>query len=131
MPEHPINPIISIGRYSVAAVFLLSGILPLFNQATSFALLTPLTDSPVWQTVLFYAMVVMDIGLGILACCTQSKRIWQAMLVMVLSYTLVCSMIMPQLWLEPLGSLLKNITILSWLWVLAFYCPTAQNPMNR
>lgn len=109
-----------IGRFTVALIFILSGSIPLFwsDQEASLQLLNPFAWSEKYNLYVFYALIVTDIGLGILALFHRSLFVWIAMLIVTLGYTIVISIYSPILWLEPLGSIPKNIPIISWLLVL-------------
>lgn len=109
-----------IGRFTVALIFILSGSIPLFwsDREASLRLLNPFSWSEKHTLYVFYALIVTDIGLGILALFHRSLFVWIAMLGVIFGYTIVISICSPVLWLEPLGSLPKNIPIISWLLVL-------------
>jgi DoxX-like family len=47
-----------------------------------------------------------------------SKTLWQAQALLVLIYTVVISIYLPEFWLHPFGPILKNIPFLTLLWLL-------------
>lgn len=117
------SQIFQIGKISLAIVFILSGTLPMLNQNASLLLLEPFTQRVAWQWLLFFGMVVMDIGLGLGALWFQRSWYWCLMFAVVLSYSIVIGIMSPALWLDPLGSLPKNISLLAWLWVMVGLAP--------
>lgn len=115
-----LNNIEKMGRFTVAIIFILSGSIPLFwsDREASLQLLNPFEWPEKYNLFVFYALIVTDIGLGVLALFHRSLFVWIAMLAVTLGYTIVISIYSPILWLEPLGSIPKNIPIISWLLVL-------------
>jgi hypothetical protein len=69
--------------------------------------------------LLLYAAAGIDIALGVATLILpRRKLLWLAQIALVLSYTLIITVRLPELWLEPFGSVLKNIPILVALAIL-------------
>lgn len=60
-----------------------------------------------------YATSALDVGIGVLVLLDGRGR-WATgvQLAVVTSYTLVLGWLLPQLWTDPLGALVKNLPIL-------------------
>ncbi|MGI0119185.1 SDR family oxidoreductase [Zooshikella sp. RANM57] len=70
------------------------------------------------QAPLVLSSSILDLTLAILFILRwQPKLILCLMLLSVLSYTLVLGVLAPFTWLDPLGGLLKNLAVISSLWV--------------
>jgi DoxX-like family len=59
-----------------------------------------------------------DIALGLLTLFTPSKTLWKVQALLIIIYTLVISIWLPEFWLHPFGPILKNIPIFTLLWLL-------------
>ncbi|MFZ2449471.1 MAG: SDR family oxidoreductase [Methylovulum miyakonense] len=106
----------------IALVWLWSGITSLFfypHQA-SYELLAETGVTGIAAPFTLYGLAFMDIGLGL---ATLARYRWQALLklqmAIVLVYTLVISVALPEFWLHPFGPILKNLPFLMVLWICA------------
>ncbi len=62
---------------------------------------------------------ILDIALGILSILPRrAPFLWTAQILLVLVYTAIISVFLPQLWLEPFGPVAKNVPILALLLLL-------------
>jgi uncharacterized protein YbjT (DUF2867 family) len=109
--------------FVLAAVWIASGIVGLSLHES-----TALTVFPGWapQTtrVVALASSVADFVLGLaLLTGRATQRVLQAMLVMLLVYTLVIGSAAPLHWLDPFGGLLKNLPIAATLSALLLMAP--------
>lgn len=108
-------------RLSVGAVWLATGIvsLGLYPIEASYELLAR-TGTPVMLMPLFlYGAAVLDIALGILTVIPRRSRwLWAAQAALVLVYTIIISLKIPEFWLHPYGPILKNLPFLAGLWIL-------------
>jgi len=57
----------------------------------------------------------------------KRRLLWLAQIAVVLAYTAIISVRLPQLWLEPFGPVLKNLPVLAALWLLYV---TEERPWN-
>jgi len=104
----------------IAFVWLWSGITSLFfypHQA-SYELLAATGVTGFAAPFMLYGLALMDIGLGL---ATLTRYRLQALLnfqiAIVLVYTLVISVALPEFWLHPFGPILKNLPFLIVLWI--------------
>lgn len=106
---------------TLVAVWLISGLAGLLATPAQFApLLSELGVAPEWQRPLVWATSVLDIVLGLLLLLRIRVRAVLALMgVSVLAYTALLGVLIPSLWLDPLGALVKNLPILLGLLVYA------------
>ena len=55
---------------------------------------------------------------GLALCCCHQPVVYKLAAVNLLVMTVVATVLLPSLWLDPLGSLSKNLPIASLLWAL-------------
>lgn len=117
-PPSPPAPLL---RLSLIAVWLGTALVSLIElNGQSLQLLTraglvpgALTRSLIWGGVL------IDLALGLAIWLRPGKTVYLAALIIMLSMTALATLMLPDLWLHPLGPLLKNLPIAALLWVLA------------
>jgi len=107
-------------RYSIAIVWIITGLLSLgiYPQQDSFALLAHIGIEGTAALVALYLGSTADIALGLLTLFAPCKTLWLTQAALVLIYTLVISVWLPEFWLHPFGPILKNIPFLTLLWLL-------------
>ena len=113
------NKIYRISQITLGIVFIASGLIPLLlsDPVARLQLLNPLPFPTSWQELLFYSLVAMDVLCGIIALLRPSRFIWAILFIVVLGYTVIITAFAPEIWREPFGTLLKNLPILSLLWI--------------
>jgi hypothetical protein len=107
-------------RFSLAVVWIVTGVLSLglYPQQDSFDLLARIGIEGAAASAALYLGSTADIVLGLLTLFAPSKTLWQAQAALVLLYTVVISIGLPEFWLHPFGPILKNIPFLTLLWLL-------------
>ncbi|HIV70511.1 MAG TPA: DoxX-like family protein [Candidatus Aquabacterium excrementipullorum] len=73
---------------------------------------------PGWQAAAIWGGIALDVALGLAMCVWPRRSTWIAALCAMGTMTLVATALTPDLWLHPLGPLLKNLPIAAVLWVL-------------
>lgn len=113
------HKIYRISQITLGIIFIASGLIPLLlsDPVTRLQLLDSLPFPKSWQEQLFYGLVVMDVLCGIIALIRPSRFIWAMLFIVVLGYTIIITAFAPEIWREPFGTLLKNLPILSLLWI--------------
>lgn len=105
----------SLLRLSLAFMWLASAIVSalLFPKAGSYLLLTKVGISIDWQPFLLYLASLINgiIGLGLLFNYKIKLNCLLQIMVMT-AYTVIITLKMPNLWLEPFGSIVKNVPVL-------------------
>jgi DoxX-like family len=108
-------------RVAVAAVWLWTGIvsLGLYPTESSYALLarTGLTGAPAIAALYMAALLDLALGLGTLVL-TRRRWLWRAQLILMIGYTVIISLWLPEFWLHPYGPLLKNIPFAAAIYLL-------------
>lgn len=113
-------------RYVVAGVWIWTGLVSLwlYPSAQSYALLAQTGFSGGLATFLLYSAGALDLLLGLLTLALARRWrpwLWMTQLGLILFYTLVISMRLPEFWLHPYGPILKNLPLLLVLLMLWVY----------
>ncbi len=107
-------------RLSVALVWIVTGILSfgVYPVADSYALLARTGIRGALAPVMLFGAAALDLLLGVLTLFLQRRWLWQVQIVLILGYTLIISLRLPEFWLHPYGPLLKNLPMLAAIVVL-------------
>jgi DoxX-like family len=107
-------------RLSLAVVWIVTGIISLgiYPVQDSLGLLARIGLEGNFALLTLYAEALLDIVIGCFTLIAPSKTLWQLQAAIILSYTLVISVYLPEFWLHPFGPILKNIPFLTLLWLL-------------
>jgi uncharacterized membrane protein len=78
-----------------------------------------ITSRPIASLAL-YGAAGLDVALGLATVALSRHRrwLWALQIAVVLVYTAIITVRLPELWLEPFGPILKNVPILVVLWGL-------------
>jgi len=111
-------------RLSIALVWIATGIvsLGLYPVEQSYALLARTGVPAALQPLLLYGAAVLDLLLGVLTLWPLQprwrRRLWFAQIGLIVVYTLIISVRLPEFWLHPYGPLTKNLPMLALLALL-------------
>ncbi|AOB31305.1 hypothetical protein AKI39_12315 [Bordetella sp. H567] len=108
-------------RWSIAFVWLFTAAVSAFGYplADSYALLARTGVPAAWQPLALYGAIAMDLLLGLSVLIPRRPRwIWPAQAALVIGYTFIISLRLPEFWLHPYGPLSKNLPFLAVLWLL-------------
>jgi hypothetical protein len=108
-------------RWSIAAVWIWSGIVSLgvYPVQESYVLLARVGATGTMATLLLYGAAALDFALGVGTLAMHRRRwLWLAQIVVILVYTALISVRLPEFWIHPYGPLLKNLPMLAALWLL-------------
>ncbi len=110
-------------RYTLAVIWLASGALSLgiYPQQESLAMLAQVGLSGKAAVAALYAGSLLDLALGILTLTRPVRGLWLVQAGVIIIYTAIISLWLPQYWLHPFGPVLKNLPILLLLWLLYQY----------
>jgi ABC-type branched-subunit amino acid transport system permease subunit len=113
--------LLPILRTSIAFVWIFTGIVSLgvYPVASSYELLARVGTPPALMPLSLYGAGLLDLALGFLTLRSRPPRwLWVVQASLVLIYTLIISVKIPEFWLHPYGPILKNLPFLAGLWIL-------------
>jgi len=107
-------------RTSLGLVWLSAGLLSLgsFPLDDSLALLARVGAGPALGMALLYGAAGLNLLLGLATLAWPGRRLWVAQALLVLLYTAIISLFLPEQWLHPFGPVVKNLPILALLGLL-------------
>ena len=108
-------------RGSVAVVWIVTGVLSLgiYPVAESHALLEQAGVPRNLAPLFLYGAAALDLVFGILTLVMKRRaRLWLAQIAVIVGYTAIISVRLPEFWLHPYGPILKNLPMLAALWLL-------------
>jgi len=103
-------------QFSIGFIWLFSGLTYAFfwPKIGSYGLLAQIGINTFWQPIVLYSASTLDIALGIaMLCGWYLKKICILQIIVTLFYTFILTLIIPALWLDPLGPLTKNISLIA------------------
>lgn len=107
-------------RLTLAIVWLITGLLSLgiYPQQESLALLGRMGLHGTPALAALYSGAITDMTFGVLTMFAPNKKLWITQALLIITYTLIISLWLPEFWLHPFGPILKNLPILMLLWLL-------------
>ncbi len=107
-------------RFSLVAVWLGTAVASAVEwQGASQALLVQAgLQSPAWMQIWIWGGIAADAAVGIALWRWPGRAAYAAALVLMAAMTAIATALLPGLWLDPLGPLLKNLPIAALLAVL-------------
>jgi uncharacterized protein YbjT (DUF2867 family) len=108
-------------RLSIAAVWIVTGIVSLniFPAEASYALLQRAGVPRGLAPFFLYSAAILDLVLGIATLVLRRRRaLWLAQIALMLGYTAIISIRLPEYWIHPYGPILKNLPMLAALVLL-------------
>jgi uncharacterized protein YbjT (DUF2867 family) len=108
-------------RWSIALVWIVTGIvsLGLYPVQESYALLARAGVEGALAPPMLYGAAALDLAFGIaILVCKRRSRLWLAQIGVILLYTAIITLRLPEFWLHPYGPLLKNLPMLAAIWLL-------------
>src|SRR5690606_28745536 len=119
-------------RWSMGVMWIVTGIvsLGLYPVQDSYHLLARAGVPSALAPLALYGAALLDIILGILCFAPVRRRpVWLAQAALILAYTIIISVRLPEFWLHPYGPILKNLPVLAAIWLL-YRCEPA-TPSKR
>lgn len=107
-------------RYALAAVWLITGFVVLFiyPKEDSMQLLLRVGLTGLAADAVLYLGAILDVVMGLLTLTVCRRWLWQGQALLIIGYTIIISIWLPEFWMHPFGPLLKNVPILALLWLL-------------
>jgi hypothetical protein len=102
-------------RHSIGLLWIVSGVLSLglFPVEQSLAMLGRVGLTGTLASVALYGAAALDIALGLATITMKTAWLWRVQIALVLGYTALITLYLPELWLHPFGPVLKNLPILA------------------
>jgi uncharacterized protein YbjT (DUF2867 family) len=108
-------------RWSIALVWIVTGLvsLGLYPRESSYALLARVGVPETWFPLLLYGAAVMDFVFGIATLLLRNRQwLWFAQMAVIVLYSVIITVRLPEFWLHPFGPLLKNLPMLAGIFLL-------------
>lgn len=105
-------------RASLALVWVVSGVLSLgiYPVEESLSMLARIGLASPW---VLYGAAVLDIALGVAIYVVKRRRwLWRLQMALIVGYSVIITLWLPELWLHPFGPVLKNLPMLAALLLL-------------
>jgi uncharacterized protein YbjT (DUF2867 family) len=123
---HPIadwarlNALLPLLRAAVGVVWIVTGLvsLGLYPVAESYRLLAQVGIGPALAPWFLYGAAALDLALGIAVFGSRRRWLWRLQIGLILVYTAIISVALPQFWLHPFGPVLKNVPLVALLFAL-------------
>lgn len=119
--EAKLRLLLPVLRLSVALVWIVTGIvsLGLYPVADSLALLARVGLTGAAATLSLYGAAAIDLLLGIATLALHRRRtLYKLQMLLILGYTAIITLWLPEFWLHPYGPVLKNLPLLAAIWLL-------------
>lgn len=111
-----LNWLMLIARWALAVVWLIAGIVSLgiYPVEESYLLLERVGITGIFAAWTLYGAAMTDIGFGLATLFLRQRQVlWIAQATLIIAYTIVISIFLPEFWLHPFGPLVKNLPILA------------------
>jgi uncharacterized protein YbjT (DUF2867 family) len=108
-------------RFTIAAVWLWTGVVSLwlYPHASSYDLLARTGAPEALFPLLLYGAAALDLALGAATLLLRRRRtLWLLQLALILGYTVIITLKLPEYWLHPYGPILKNLPMLAAIYFL-------------
>lgn len=108
-------------RISLAIIWLVAGIISMgiYPVEESYFLLARVGVPEDFASIILYGAASLDIIFGIGTLFLRHRKfLWIAQAVLIILYTLIITLYLPEFWLHPFGPIIKNLPILAIIWLL-------------
>jgi uncharacterized protein YbjT (DUF2867 family) len=108
-------------RFTIAAVWLWTGVVSfaLYPRASSYDLLARTGAPESLFPLLLYGAAALDIALGAGTLLLRRRRgLWLLQLALIVVYTIIITIKLPEYWLHPYGPVLKNLPMMAAIYLL-------------
>lgn len=116
-----LNTLLPLLRLSVALVWIGTGVLSLglYPVEGSYALLAQVSLKGPLAAAALYGAGALDLALGLTVFVRRHRLwVWRLQLAVIIAYTLLISVALPEFWLHPFGPVLKNLPLLAAIFAL-------------
>lgn len=105
-------------RIVLATIWIVTGVLSIYTRQDSMNLLVRVGLHGFPALVVLYLAAALDILLGLLTLMRVGKLLWMMQAFLIIAYTVIIALRLPEFLLHPFGPMLKNLPILLMLWLL-------------
>jgi hypothetical protein len=108
-------------RLSIAVVWLTAGVVSmgLYPVTDSYALLARVGVPSAIAPLALYGAAALDIALGIGTLILRRRRfLWLLQLAVIIAYTAIITVWLPEFWLHPYGPVVKNLPVIIAIYLL-------------
>lgn len=105
-------------RGVLALLWLWSAAVSLLWPATGLALLAPFGLAGAAACMVLIGASAMDAAFGLLTLARPGPRLWQAQIALILGYSLLIALRLPEFLIHPFAPVAKNLAVLALLWQL-------------
>lgn len=108
-------------RFSIAIVWFVSGVVSfgVFPRDESYALLARADIETLWAPSMLFGAAALDLAFGFGTLLLRNRYwLWLAQLALIIVYTLIITVYLPEFWAHPFGPILKNIPMVAVLVLL-------------
>ena len=107
-------------RLALAGIWLVTAALSfgLYPIDGSLELVAGLGLSRDMSLAVVYAGAALDLVMGVLTLAWPRRWLWLLQIVIIVTYSMLATVLVPEYWLHPFGPLLKNVAVLALLWLL-------------
>ena len=108
-------PPVELLRTSIAVVWIATAIVSagVYPVEDSLALLARVGLSGDAALVALYGAAALDLAIGLAVLGVRRRWIWTVQLVVILAYTALITVFLPEQWLHPYGPVLKNLPLIA------------------
>lgn len=113
-------------RWTLAVVWIVTAMVSLWVYPVdqSLQLLQRVGAPAVWAPMLLWSAALLNLALGLATLCLHRWRpLWSLQALLIIFYTAVITLRLPEYWAHPYGPLLKNLPMLGLLWLLHELAP--------
>ena len=108
-------------RISLSAVWLMAGVVSMgiYPIEESYVLLERVGIMGTLAPIVLYGAASLDIVFGLATLFLPQRRLlWLAQATLIIIYTIIITIFLPEFWLHPFGPLIKNLPILATIYLL-------------
>jgi hypothetical protein len=101
-------------RYAVATIWLVTGVvvLTIYPKQDSLDMLARVGLSGMPAMVALYGGAGLDLLLGVMTLTVRGKSLWKIQAGLIVVYSMIITIYLPEFWMHPFGPILKNLPIL-------------------
>ncbi|MGQ5523507.1 SDR family oxidoreductase [Chitinimonas sp. PSY-7] len=112
LPQAQLANWLPIARLVLAWLWIFTAWVSYSQWQTGLALLAQMGLSVAWQPVALWAGIGVDTLMGLLTLFWPNRLLWLGQIGLIVGYTAIVSLYLPEWWLHPFGPISKNLPVL-------------------